>query len=255
MATAPKPIRIVIADDHHLVREGLRKLLDQQPEFAVVGEAANGLEALEQVKALMPDVLLLDLAMPRLNGLEVLRELGDAVERVKTVLLTASIEPEETLQALRSGARGVVLKESAAHVLFKCIRALMDGEYWVGHERMGDVLRTLRELELAPSREAPPASHLTPRELQVVGAIVDGATNKDIGRSFGLSEQTVKNHLSHIYDKLGVSNRLELALYAVHHRLLAAAAPSRAAIPPAATPPAARPPAARPPRRPARKPD
>jgi DNA-binding NarL/FixJ family response regulator len=246
MAITPKPICIVIADDHHLVREGLRKLLEHQPEFKVVGEAANGLEALEHVKALKPDVLLLDLAMPRMNGLEVLRELGDAVEQVRTVLLTASIEPEETLQALRSGARGVVLKESAAHVLFKCIRALMDGEYWVGHERIGDVLRTLRELSLAPSREAAPASHLTPRELQVVGAIVDGATNRDIARLFGLSEQTVKNHLSHIYDKLGVSNRLELALYAVHHRLLAAAAPIRA--------PETRL-EARPPRRPARKPD
>ena len=246
MATAQQPIRIVIADDHHLVREGLRRLLEQQTTFRVVGEAANGLEALEQVKALKPDVLLLDLAMPRMNGLEVLRELGDAVELVRTILLTASIEPEETLQALRFGARGVVLKESAADVLFKCIRALMDGEYWVGHERMGDVLRTLRELELAPSRDASPASNLTPRELQVIGAIVDGGTNRDIGKSFGLSEQTVKNHLSHIFDKLGVSNRLELALYAVHHRLLAAATPNRA--------PATRP-AARPRRSPARKPE
>ena len=228
MATVQKPIRIVIADDHHLVREGLRRLLEMQPEFAVVGEAADGLEALEQVKALMPDVLLLDLSMPRMNGLQVLEELGDALEQVRTVLLTAAIEPEETLQALRSGARGVVLKESAAQTLYKGIRAIMDGEFWVGRERISDVFRTLRELECAPSREAPPASQLTRREFQVVGAIVDGATNKDIGRSFGLSEQTVKNHLSHIYDKLGVSSRLELALYAVHHRLLASGAPNRA---------------------------
>ena len=221
MATAQKPARIVIADDHHLVREGLRKLLELQPDFLVVGEAADGLEALERVKDLKPDVLLLDLAMPRMNGLEVLRELGDAVEHVKTVLLTAAIEPEETLQALRLGARGVVLKETAAHMLYRCIRALMDGEFWVGHERINDLLRTLRELERAPAREEPPASRLTRRELQVVGAIVEGAANKDIGKAFGLSEQTVKNHLSNIYDKLGVSTRLELALYAVHHRLLA----------------------------------
>ena len=228
MATARTPIRIIIADDHHHVREGLRKLLELQPDFSVIGEAANGLEALQLAKDLKPDVLLLDLAMPRMNGLEVLRELGDTVEQVKSVLLTASIEPEEALQALRFCARGVVLKESAAQTLYKCIRALMDGEFWVGHERINDVLRTLRDLERAPSREASPGSTLTRRELQVIGAIVDGATNKDIGKSFGVSEQTVKNHLSHIFDKLGVSNRLELALYAVHHRLLAGAPPGDA---------------------------
>ena len=246
MAPAQKRIRIVIADDHHLVREGLRRLLEHQAEFTVIGEAADGLEALQQVRELKPDVLLLDLAMPRMNGLEVLRELGDAAEQVRTVLLTAAIEPEETLDALRSGARGVVLKESAADTLYQCIHALMDGEYWVGHERMSDVLRALRGLELAPSREASPASNLTRRELQVIGAVADGATNKDIGTSFGLSEQTIKNHLSHIYDKLGVSNRLELALYAVHHGLLAGAPPGRTL--------AARP-AARPPRSSAKKPD
>ena len=221
MAITRKRARIVIADDHHLVREGLRTLLELQPDFMVVGEAADGLEALERVKDLKPDVLLLDLAMPRMNGLEVLSALGDASEQVKTVLLTAAIEPEETLHALRLGARGVVLKETAAQMLYKCIRTLMEGEFWVGHERINDLLRTLRELERAPAREEPPASRLTRRELQVVGAIVEGAANKDIGKAFGLSEQTVKNHLSNIYDKLGVSTRLELALYAVHHRLLA----------------------------------
>ena len=221
MAIAQKPVRIVIADDHHLVREGLRKLLDLQPDFTVIGEAADGVEALQLANDLKPDVLLLDLAMPRMNGLEVLRALSETVDQVKTVLLTAAIEPEETLHALRLGARGVVLKETAAQMLYKCIRALMDGEFWVGHERINDLLRTLRELERAPAREEPPASRLTRRELQVVGAIVEGGANKDIGKAFGLSEQTVKNHLSNIYDKLGVSTRLELALYAVHHRLLA----------------------------------
>jgi DNA-binding NarL/FixJ family response regulator len=108
MATAQKPIRIVIADDHHLVREGLRRLLEQQTEFTVVGEAANGLEALEQVKALTPDVLLLDLAMPRMNGLEVLRELGDAVEQVRTILLTASIEEVAAGQRAASVEKEVV---------------------------------------------------------------------------------------------------------------------------------------------------
>ena len=245
MTNPQTPIRIVIADDHPLVREGLRRLLDLQPGFAVVGEAADGLDALKVVKDLRPDVLLLDLAMPRLNGLEVLKELGNVVDQVKAVLLTAGIEREETLQALRLGARGVVLKESATQLLYKCIRAVMGGEYWVGRERIDDLLKTMRELDHAPSREAAPASRLTRRELQVIASVVEGASNRDIGKTLGLSEQTVKNHLSNIFDKLGVSNRLELALYAVHHRLLAGqdsyAAPAARPAPRQRKPPAKHP--------------
>lgn len=215
------PIRIVIADDHPLVRDGLRKLFEHQPGFSVVGEAANGEDAVTQVKALEPDVLLLDLAMPGLNGLDVLRALGETADRVRTVLLTASIEREETVEALRLGARGVVLKESATQVLYDCIRAVMSGQAWVGRESIDDLLRSLRRAERAPAEDARPAASLTKRELEVIAAVVDGGSNRDIGSSFGLSEQTVKNHLSNIFDKLGVSNRLELALYAVHHRLLA----------------------------------
>jgi DNA-binding NarL/FixJ family response regulator len=228
MTTPQSPIRIVIADDHPLVREGLRKLFDLQPGFAVVGEAGDGLEALKVVKDLKPDVLLLDLAMPRMNGLDVLRELGEMVEEVKAVLLTAGIEREETVRALRLGARGVVLKESATQLLYRCVRAVVNGEYWVGHERIDDLLKTMRALDHAPRQEATPASRLTRRERQVIAAVVEGGGNKDIGKSLGLSEQTVKNHLSNIFDKLGVSNRLELALYAVHHRLLTEQAPDPA---------------------------
>jgi DNA-binding NarL/FixJ family response regulator len=220
LSHTPSSIRIVIADDHPLVRDGLRTLLEQQPKFAVVGEAGDGLEAVERAKDLRPDVLLLDLAMPRLHGLDVLKALGEMAPDVRIVLLTAAIEREETVEALRAGARGVVLKESATHLLYKCIHAVMDGEFWVGHERIDDLLRTLREIERSQTK-ASPASRLTKRELQVVAAIVDGASNKEIGKSFGVSAQTVKNHLSNIFDKLGVSNRLELALYAVHHKLLA----------------------------------
>jgi two-component system, NarL family, nitrate/nitrite response regulator NarL len=213
-------IRIVIADDHPLIRDGLRKLLELQPGFTIVGEAADGHEAVQRVKALKADVLLLDLAMPRMNGLEVLKELADTDAPVKTILLTAAIEREETVQALRLGARAVVLKEAATHMLYRCVRSVMAGELWVGHERIDDLMQTIRRMDRAGTGEGSPASRLTQRELQVIAAILEGATNKDIGKTFSLSEQTVKNHLSNIFDKLGVSNRLELALYAVHHRLL-----------------------------------
>jgi DNA-binding NarL/FixJ family response regulator len=221
MSDAQAPIRIVIADDHPLVREGLRTLLELQQGFTVVGEAGDGFDAVQLTKDLRPDVLLLDLAMPRMNGLDVLKALADTATEVRTVLLTATIEREETVHALRLGARGVVLKESATQMLYKCIRAVMAGEFWVGHERIGDLMQTLRQIERAPAREPSPASRLTRRELQVISAVVEGGSNKDIAKALGLSEQTVKNHLSNIFDKLGVSNRLELALYAVHHRLLA----------------------------------
>lgn len=229
MSDQQTPIRILIADDHPLVRDGLRRLLELQPGFIVAGEASDGVEAVHQVKALRPDVLLLDLTMPRMNGLEVLKELADRAAEVKTVLLTAAIEREETVDAMRLGARGVVLKESATQVLYKCIRAVMDGEFWVGRECIGDLMQSLRQNGRAPVRDVSPASHLTRRELQVVSAIVDGSTNKDLAKDLGISEQTVKNHLSNIFDKLGVSNRLELALYALHHKLLDGLEPDAAA--------------------------
>ena len=224
MSEPRPPIRIVIADDHPLVRDGLRKLLEGQPGFRVIGEAADGIEALERAKVLEPDVLLLDLAMPRMNGLEVLSALAGSTSNVRTVLLTAAIEGEETVRALRLGAQGVVLKESATEQLYLCIRAVMRGEFWVGREHVGDLLQALRQLEGASSR--PPAATLTARERQVIAAVVEGASNREIGEMIGISEQTVKNRLSSVFDKLGVSSRLELALYAVHHGLLADGEPS-----------------------------
>lgn len=211
------PIRILIADDHPIFRDGLRKLLEAEPGFQVVGEAADGVEAIKLVQQLKPDILLLDLAMPRLPGLETLRELTSVDWSVRTIILTAAIEKPQIVEALQLGARGVVMKEAATAMMLKSIRSVMEGEFWVGRESVSSLVTLLREATAAPQK--PKKFGLTSRELEVVAAIVSGYTNKDIAQKFSISEQTVKHHLTSIFDKLGVANRLELALFAVNNRL------------------------------------
>lgn len=217
MTPAATPVRIVIADDHPIFRDGLRRLLESEPDFTVIAEAADPQETVAHVRAYSPDVLLLDLLMPRGGGLTALRELSAAPHPVRIVLLTAAIEPSEQLLAIELGVRGIVMKESATDLLLKCIRHVMAGGCWLGRESVASLVETLAH---RPARRAQ-AVHLTDREMDVVAAVVDGASNRDIAEQFGLSQQTVKNHLSNIFDKLGVSTRLELALYALNHQLLA----------------------------------
>ncbi len=214
-------IRLLIADDHPIFRDGLRRLLELEPDFRVIGEAADGEGAVKLAHQLKPDILLLDLAMPRLPGLEALRELSESKTPVRTILLTAAIERDQIVEALQLGARGVVLKESATELLLKSVRSVMAGQYWVGRESVTDLVRTLRDLMPPRGAESRPRTFgLTPRELEMISAIVAGYTNKDIAQRFAISEQTVKHHLTNIFDKLGLSNRLELALYAVNHHLV-----------------------------------
>ncbi|HSE50389.1 MAG TPA: response regulator transcription factor [Terriglobales bacterium] len=212
-------IRIAVADDHPIFRDGLRRLLALEPDMEVVGEASDGEEAIAVVGQSAPDILLLDLAMPRGSGLDVLRRLGHAQHGTRLLLLTASIEKPQVVQALRLGARGVVMKDSATQLLIKAVRSVMKGEYWVGRDSVADMLEYLRDNEAHPA--APGAKfRLTPRETDVVAAVVAGYTNRDIAQKFKISEDTVKHHLTNVFDKVGVSNRLELALFAINHKLV-----------------------------------
>ncbi len=210
-------IRIVIADDHSIVREGLRLILSADPQFDVMGQAADGEEALRMTLLHKPDILLLDVDMPRMTGLETLKKLADRDVSVKTIVLTASIENRQIVEALQLGARGVIRKETPARVLLKCIHTVFEGQYWLGQTAFSDLVRGLQSL--APTVPENAKFGLTAKELQVIGAVLEGDTNKAIGERLSISEQTVKNHLTNIFNKLGVSNRLELALFAAKHRL------------------------------------
>ena len=212
-------VRIVIADDHTIFRDGLRRLLEAEPELEVAGEAADGAETVTQTRELKPDILLLDLAMPRMPGMDVLRELstnGNGAH-TKIIVLTAAVERMEIVQALQFGARGVVMKEAATQLLMKAIRTVMLGQYWIGREAVGDIVEFMRT---NPSGEKPSRNYgLTKREMDILTTIAAGLSNKEIAKKFSLSEDTVKHHLTNIFDKVGVASRLELALFAINNRL------------------------------------
>jgi two-component system nitrate/nitrite response regulator NarL len=216
--TSPR-IRIVVADDHPIFREGLIKLLQTRPDLEIVGAATDGDEALPLVKQVQPDVLLLDLAMPRMTGLVALRELKGMQTATRIVLLTAAIERPDIVTALQIGAQAVILKESASDVLYKCIQAVMNGQYWLGRKPVATLSAALREASVAYPEPAAKHFGLTPREREIIGVILDGCSNGDIAAKFSISEKTVKHHLTNIFDKVGVSNRLELALFALHHKI------------------------------------
>jgi DNA-binding NarL/FixJ family response regulator len=221
MDNKKNPIRIVIADDHPIFRDGLRRLLEAEGGLKVIGEASDGGEAVKLARQVKPDILLLDLAMPKQTGLDALKDLSDGgANGVRVILLTAAIEKEQIVKALQLGARGVVLKDSATQLLIKGIYTVMAGEYWVGRDSVSNLVQYLHSLMQSAGDTAKQRKFgLTPRELEIISTVVAGFSNKEIAEHFKIAEDTVKHHLSNIFDKLGVSTRLELALFAVNQSL------------------------------------
>jgi len=220
--TAPQQVRIVLADDHQMFRDAVRHLLEAEPDFVVVGEAGDGEEAVALTLQHEPDILLLDVAMPHANGMQVLQQIAAASKTTRIIMVTGAVEENELRQALRLGARGFVLKESGAMQLLESIRVVHGGEYFVGRECMADLVSEVRSRGAASEGKALRQKTdfgLTTRERQIVSAVVNAYQNKEIAEKFAISEKTVKHHLTNIFNKVGVSNRLELALFAVHHHL------------------------------------
>lgn len=207
-------IRIVIADDHPIVVDGLAQLFRLEIDFEVVARCLNGLEALQAVRTYQPDVLLLDLRMPHMTGLDVIRELRQTSDPTRVILLTALFDDAEIEDAVRLGVRGVMLKDLAPPLMVQCIRSVYAGSDWIEKNLLD---RALQRANRGPA--APPKS-LTPREFEILKMVVRGLRNKAIAAELAISEGTVKIHLHSIYEKLGVGGRLELSAYARQHRLL-----------------------------------
>jgi DNA-binding NarL/FixJ family response regulator len=227
------PVRVVLSDDECLFRASLRQLLTGPPSvikdvygvdvgagFEVVGEAESGEDTVRVVRSVRPDLLLLDLRMPRMSGLDALRELTPIDSALRTILLAGTIDRAQLLTAVHLGVRGLLLKDAMTEVLFEAVACVVAGRYWLGQTLVTDLLEMVRPI-IRSSKAAGGrlAFGLTSREREVLTLIVSGYANKDIAREFAVSEETIKHHLTHMFDKVGVSSRLELARVATERGL------------------------------------
>ncbi|RLC66716.1 MAG: DNA-binding response regulator [Chloroflexi bacterium] len=214
-----KPLRILLVDDHLLFRKGLARLLNAQPDFEVVGEAADGLEAVERAQALRPDLVLMDIRMPRCNGLEATRRIKAQMENVHVVVLTVSEDEEDLTTAVRYGADGYLLKDLMPEMLFQQLRGLTNGEAPLSRTMTGKLFRQLAQ-QGRPTIQSAATDALSARECEVLALVAEGDSNREIAEKLGISYNTVKNHVRSILTKLGVKNRAQAAAYAVSEGLV-----------------------------------
>ena len=220
--TTSQPIRILLVDDHALFRSGMRALLQEYPDFVVVGETADGMEGVKRAKHLRPDVVLLDLHMPGVNGKDALRLILQDSAEVRVLMLTVSEDADDLLDTLRAGATGYLLKNIEAETLANAIRMAARGEPVVSQAMMGKLLNIDRERGSLSASTSPAASSaalnkLTPRERDILACIAKGQSNKQIARDLDVAESTVKIHVQSVLKKLQLNSRVQAAVFAVEH--------------------------------------
>ncbi|MBV9223550.1 MAG: response regulator transcription factor [Acidobacteriaceae bacterium] len=226
-----QPIRVLIADGQPIVLEGLRRVLGQYPGIQIVGEAADGVDIIEKAIGLEPDIILLDFKLPRVDGLTVLRGIQARVPQTKVIMFASSDNKEDFVEAMKLGCSGILLKEVPTPLIEKSIQRVQAGEIWLDSNTTAAVIRHFASPKDFPAAHAPGSSNnsgnkasreraqLSQREREIIILIAQGYKNKEIAEKMFITEQTVKNHLHNVFDKLGVSDRLELALYAIHNSL------------------------------------
>ena len=217
--TSASRIRIVVVDNQRVHRDALVQLLEGQRDFHVVGTAGTAADATLLCRQLGPDILVLDFGTPDGYGFHVLRELGELTDSVRVILITDRADQGDVGPALQLGARGVITKDDDAEILFRSIRKVHAGEFWISRASVTDLVSAIRSLTAKANGSRTPKFRITPRQQEIISKIVSGHSNREIAQQFSLSEETVKRHLTNIFDKLGVSNRLELAVFALHHDL------------------------------------
>lgn len=209
-------ISIMITDDHSMIREGLKSLLELDDDIKVIAEAVDGRDCLDKLDVYKPDVLLLDINMPNMNGLEVLKELKARKSKVKVLVLTVHNETEYLMKAVDIGINGYVLKDSESAELKKAIRAIMDGETYI----QPSLIPALNAKRLERNEDEEKIDSLTRRELEVLKLLAIGMYNKEIAEKLEISERTVKNHVSNIFKKLEVTDRTQAAVFAIRNNLI-----------------------------------
>lgn len=219
MSKGQQKIRVFVVDDHQIFRQGLGEILRMEGDFELVGDAGELEQAARLIGRIKPDVLLLDLRLPGQMGLGLLRQMQQISPSTRTIILTGSDDPPDVVDAMRLGARGFVQKHSPTQLILKSIRKVFEGEIWLDSGMTETVLSAFQNKASARETATAPAPQISPRERQIVELVAAGCKNKEIARRLFISEKTVKNHLSNIFDKVGVSDRVELALYAMEKKL------------------------------------
>jgi two-component system, NarL family, nitrate/nitrite response regulator NarL len=223
---SPVPIRVLIADGYPIVIEGLRKVFENHPAIEVIAEVTDGMDAIERTVLLEPDVVLMELKLPRVDGLTVLRSIRTRVPKSKVILFAAPENREEFVEAMKLGCCGILHKDVPTSLIEKSILKVHAGEIWLDSNTTAAVMRKFSSpVEISQGPTAPNGktprerAQLSQREREIIILIAQGYKNKEIAEKMFITEQTVKNHLHNVFDKLGVSDRLELALYAIHNSL------------------------------------